>query len=114
MIYSQEYETMQRSDLEQLQVERLQATLNRVYRNVSFYRNLYDEKGVEISNIKSLANLGDLPFTTKEDLRNSYPYEAFAVPLKSLIIEATAQLSAVAGAVTVTAASHTPASAVCV
>jgi len=76
---------MQRSDLEQLQVERLQATLNRVYRNVSFYRNLYDEKGVEISNIKSLANLRDFPFTTKEDLQNSYPYEAFAVPLRDIV-----------------------------
>ncbi len=85
MIYSQEYETMLREDLEQLQVERLQATLNRVYRNVSFYRNLYDEKGVEISNIKSLDNLGDLPLTTKEDLRNSYPYEAFAVPLRDIV-----------------------------
>lgn len=85
MIYSQEYETMLREDLEQLQVERLQATLNRVYRNVSFYRNLYDEQGVEISNIKSLDNLGNLPLTTKEDLRNSYPYEAFAVPLRDIV-----------------------------
>lgn len=85
MIYSQEYETMDRADLEQLQVERLQATLNRVYRNVSFYRNLYDEKGVEITNIKSLDNLRDLPFTTKDDLRISYPYEAFAVPLRDIV-----------------------------
>jgi phenylacetate-CoA ligase len=85
VIYSQEYETMDRVDLEQLQVERLQATLNRVYRNVSFYRNLYDKKGVEITNIKSLDNLGDLPFTTKEDLRVSYPYEAFAVPLRDIV-----------------------------
>jgi len=85
VIYSQKYETMLREDLEQLQVERLQATLNRIYRNVSFYRNLYDEQGVEISNIKSLDNLGDLPLTTKEDLRNSYPYEAFAVPLRDIV-----------------------------
>lgn len=85
MIYSQEYETMDRVDLEQLQVERLQATLNRVYRNVSFYRNLYDKKEVEITDIKSLDNLGDLPFTTKDDLRISYPYEAFAVPLRDIV-----------------------------
>ena len=85
MIYSQEYETMDRVDLEQLQVERLQATLNRVYRNVSFYRNLYDEKEVDITNIKSLDNLRDLPFTTKDDLRISYPYEAFAVPLRDIV-----------------------------
>lgn len=85
MIYSQEYETMNRIDLEQLQVERLQVTLNRVYRNVSFYRNLYDAKGFDISNIKSINNLKNLPFTTKEDLRTSYPYEAFAVPLRDIV-----------------------------
>ena len=85
MIYSKEYETMLREDLEQLQVERLQATLNRVYRNVLFYKNLYDEKGVEISQVKSLDDLKNLPFTTKEDLRKSYPYEAFAVPLRDIV-----------------------------
>ena len=85
MIYSREYETMLREDLEQLQVERLQMTLNQIYRNVSFYRNLYNDKGIEISDIKSLDDLKTLPFTSKEDLRNSYPYEAFAVPLRDIV-----------------------------
>ncbi len=85
MIFSRENETMLREDLEQLQVERLQMTLNQIYRNVSFYRNLYNEKGIEISDIKSLDDLTRLPFTTKEDLRKSYPYEAFAVPLRDIV-----------------------------
>jgi phenylacetate-CoA ligase len=85
MIFSREYESMPREDLEQLQVERLQATLNRIYRNVSFYHNLFDEKGIEITSFKSLSDLGNLPFTTKEDLRESYPYEAFAVPLRDIV-----------------------------
>lgn len=85
MIFSREYETMQREDLEQLQVERLQMTLNHVYRNVSFYKNLFDSSGLEISAVKSLKDLARLPFTTKEDLKNSYPYEAFAVPLRDIV-----------------------------
>ncbi|MCD6397848.1 MAG: phenylacetate--CoA ligase [Spirochaetaceae bacterium] len=85
MIYSKEYETMSRDDLEQLQVERLQVTLNRVYRNVLFYKNLYDEKGIDISDIRSVCDLSSLPFTTKDDLRKSYPYEAFAVPLRDIV-----------------------------
>ena len=85
MIFSREYETMLREDLEQLQVERLQMTLNQVYRNVSFYHNLYNEKGIEISDIKSLDDLKTLPFTSKEDLRKSYPYDAFAVPLRDIV-----------------------------
>jgi phenylacetate-CoA ligase len=85
VIYSKEYETLQRNDLDQLQVERLQATLNRVYRNVLFYKNLYDDKGIEISDIRSLKDLDSLPFTSKTDLRESYPYEAFAVPLRDIV-----------------------------
>ncbi len=85
MIYSKEFETMEHEDLESLQIERLQATLNRVYRNVSFYRNLYDETGLEISEIKSIDDMAKLPFTTKDDLRKSYPYEAFAVPLRDIV-----------------------------
>ncbi|MBI9104271.1 MAG: phenylacetate--CoA ligase [Spirochaetales bacterium] len=85
MIYSREWETMLREDLEQLQVERLQMTLNQVYRNVSFLRNLYDKNGVETSEIKSLTDLSKLPLTSKDNLRDSYPYEAFAVPLRDIV-----------------------------
>jgi phenylacetate-CoA ligase len=85
MIYSTEFETMPRGELEQLQIERLQATLHRVYRNVSFYKSLYDKKGIDIDSLKSLEDLKKLPFTTKDDLKQSYPYEAFAVPLRDIV-----------------------------
>ena len=85
MIYNMEYESMPRGEMEQLQIERLQATLHRVYRNVSFYKSLYDKEGIDIDTVKSLEDLKKLPFTTKNDLRQSYPYEAFAVPLRDIV-----------------------------
>ena len=85
MIYSREYETMLKEDLEQLQLERLQATLNRVYRNVAFYKHAFDQHQVDIEKIKSVGDLKNLPFTTKDDLRESYPYDMFAVPLRDIV-----------------------------
>ncbi len=85
MIYDKEHEMMSRRELEQMRIERLQATLNRVYRNVSFYRNLYDEAGIDIGAVRSLDDLRRLPFTTRDDLMKSYPYEAFAVPLRDIV-----------------------------
>ncbi|MBI4634580.1 MAG: phenylacetate--CoA ligase [Deltaproteobacteria bacterium] len=85
MYWEPEKETMDRGDLEQLQLERLQATLSRVYRNVPFYRQKFDEFGVEPDDFRSLNDLRKLPFTTKEDLRNSYPYGMFAVPLREVV-----------------------------
>jgi phenylacetate-CoA ligase len=79
------YEKLDREDLEQVQVERLQATLNRACQNVAFYREKYDELGIDIGKVRSLADLAELPFTTKEDLRASYPYGMFAVPLKDIV-----------------------------
>ena len=83
MIYNPEYETMPREEIEQLQIERLQTTLNRVYRNVAFYKNKFDEMKIDIGKIKSVADMKELPFTTKEDLRESYPYGMFAVPSRT-------------------------------
>jgi phenylacetate-CoA ligase len=85
MYWEQEKETMGRGELEQLQLERLQATLSRVYRNVPFYRKKFDEAGIDPDDFRSLADLRKLPFTTKEDLRNSYPYGMFAVPLREVV-----------------------------
>jgi len=85
MIYSREWETMLKEDLRQLQVERLQMTLNQVYRNVSFFKNLYDEMNIDITNIKSVRDIPSLPLTTKENLKESYPYKAFAVPLRDIV-----------------------------
>lgn len=78
-------EIMDRADLEQVQVERLQATLRRACQNVAFYRELYARSGVDIEAVRSLSDLAALPFTTKADLRASYPYGMFAVPLKDIV-----------------------------
>jgi phenylacetate-CoA ligase len=85
MIYNRNMETMPRADLAQLQIERLQTTLNRVYRNVAFYKHALDTHHIEIEKIRSLNDLKDLPFTTKDDLRTSYPYDMFALPLRDVV-----------------------------
>jgi phenylacetate-CoA ligase len=71
--------------MEQLQVERLQITLNRVYRNVAFYRQAFDRARVDVERIKSVADMRHLPLTTKADLRQAYPYDMFAVPLRDIV-----------------------------
>jgi phenylacetate-CoA ligase len=85
MIYSPKAETIPREDMTQLQIERLQSTLLRVYRNVSFYRQMFDENKIDIEKIKSHEDLALVPFTTREDLRISYPYGMFAVPLRDIV-----------------------------
>ncbi|MBN1834503.1 MAG: AMP-binding protein, partial [Spirochaetales bacterium] len=85
MIWNQKYETLSRAELEQLQLERLQATLNRIIRYVSFYKQSFDAHGVDVEDIRSVEDLARLPFTTKEDLRKSYPYDMFAVPLRDIV-----------------------------
>ncbi|GFO60026.1 phenylacetate-coenzyme A ligase [Geomonas silvestris] len=84
-IFDPEYECMPREEIEQLQLERLQATLNRVYKNVTCYRNKFKELGIVPEDVQSLADLSKLPFTTKEDLRLNYPYGMFAVPLREVV-----------------------------
>lgn len=83
-LYNPKFETMPRDELEQLQIERLQSTLNRVYRNVAFYRTAFDAHRVNLERLKDLLALRELPFTTREDLRKSYPYDMFAVPLHDI------------------------------
>lgn len=79
------FERLDREDLEQVQIERLQATLNRSCQNVAFYRESFARLGVDVGKIRSSGDLAELPFTTKEDLRASYPYGMFAVPLKDIV-----------------------------
>src|SRR5208283_911354 len=78
-------ECMSREELEQLQLERLQSTLFRVYMNVPFYRRKFDELSIDPDTIRSLEDIQRLPFTTKDDLRESYPYGMFAVPLREVV-----------------------------
>ena len=84
-IYNPRYEQMDRDELLQLQLERLQATVNRCQKNVSFYRRRLEEVGMEPEDIQSLEDLRKLPFTTKQDLRDSYPYELVALPLREVV-----------------------------
>lgn len=84
-IWDRTYECMEREELEQLQLERLQATLNRAYKNVACYRNKFTGMGIVPEDVQSLSDLSKLPFTTKEDLRLNYPYGMFAVPLREVV-----------------------------
>ena len=84
-IWDQEYECMSRDELAQLQLERLQATLNRVYRNVSFYRKKFDGIDFEPEDLVELDDLKKLPFTCSMDLSEAYPYDLFAVPLREVV-----------------------------
>jgi len=84
-IYDEKHEKMARPELRQLQVERLQPMLNRVCRNVAFYRRMFEEHRIEPERIKDVEALRQIPFTSKEDLRRSYPYDMFAVPLRDVV-----------------------------
>ena len=84
-IWNPDAETMPREELEQLQLERLQSTLNRIYKNVKFYRNRFDDLGIEPADIKSRQDLEKIPLTTKDDLRDNYPYGMFAIPLREVV-----------------------------
>lgn len=85
MIYDMDYETLPREALEAIQLRRLQATLQRVYATVPFYRKRFDDIGFKPSDLKSLEDLRRVPFTTKQDLRDNYPYGLFAVPMENVV-----------------------------
>jgi len=85
MIYNEEFETLPREALEALQVKRLQQVVQRVYHTVGFYKRTFDNAGVRPDDIRSLDDLRRLPFTTKQDLRDNYPYGMFAVPMSSVV-----------------------------
>ena len=83
--YQPEIETASREKMLALQSERLAATVKRVYENVPFYRNKMDELNVKPEDIQSVEDLNKLPFSYKKDLRDTYPYGLFAVPLKDVV-----------------------------
>ncbi|MCE5242181.1 MAG: AMP-binding protein [Syntrophobacteraceae bacterium] len=78
-------ETAPREAIRQLQLERLQTTLNRAYFNVDFYRRRMDELQLLPEDVASFRDLRRFPFTTREDLVDHYPYGLFAVPLRSVV-----------------------------
>ncbi|MBB5021148.1 phenylacetate--CoA ligase family protein [Desulfurispira natronophila] len=85
MLWNEEFETLPREALEALQLKRLRTTCERVYANVPFYRQAFDAAGIKPSDIRSLADLSRLPFTTKQDLRDSYPYGLFCTPMEQVV-----------------------------
>ena len=85
MYWEGEKECINREALKQLQLERLQSTVLRVYMNVPFYRKKFDELRIDPDAFRSLGDLRKLPFTSKDDLRVSYPYGMFAVPLREVV-----------------------------
>lgn len=78
-------ECMDREELAMLQFSRLRDTLQRAYQNVPCYQNKFHSLGLVPEDVKSLADLALVPFTTKEDLRLNYPYGMFAVPLREVV-----------------------------
>ena len=84
MIHNPQMECMSREDMTKLQSERLVATVKRCYEKVPFYRRKMDERGIKPEDIKSIKDVTKLPFTTKYDLRDEYPFGLQAVPMDQI------------------------------
>ena len=76
---------MTRQKMRELQSERLRELVQRVYNNVPFYQKKMDNAGVKPTDIKSIDDISKLPFTSKQDLRDNYPFGLFAVPMKEIV-----------------------------
>ena len=83
--FQKEIETMPVEDIKKLQSEKLVKQVKHVYENVPYYRDLMDKKGVTPDDIKGIEDLHKLPFLTKSDLREAYPYGLLATPLKDCV-----------------------------
>ena len=85
MIWNEEVECMSLDDMKELQLKRLQEVVTRAFNNVPYYNKRYTEEGVFPEDIECLEDIEKLPFTTKTDLRASYPFGLFAVDPKEII-----------------------------
>lgn len=85
MIWNETKECMSRDEMLDLQGKRLVMLVKRMYYNTDYYRKKMQQKGVEPGDIKSIEDLDKLPFTTKEDLKNTYPFGMFAVPQSEIV-----------------------------
>jgi len=79
------FECMSRDEMIKVQSERLVDTVKRVFHNVPHFRDKMQKKGIEPGDIKSVEDLKKLPFTYKQDLRDTYPYGMFAVPMSEIV-----------------------------
>jgi len=84
-MFQPELETMSREALESLQLARLRTQLARVYVNVPLYRRKFDEAGFRPEQLQTLSDLSRVPFTVKDDLREAYPFDMFAVPMRDIV-----------------------------
>ncbi|HHU00800.1 MAG TPA: phenylacetate--CoA ligase [Bacteroidales bacterium] len=84
-IWNPHMETMSRDQMRVVQSERLRDTVERVYYNIPYYRQRMQEMGLAPEDIKSVDDLKHLPFTTKSDIRDNYPFGLFAVPMSEII-----------------------------
>ena len=85
MYWNKPIETMDPEELSQLEGARLRELVSRVYRDVPFFRSRMQECGLLPEDIRDLRDIGKLPFTTKQDMRDNYPYKLFAVPLSEIV-----------------------------
>ena len=85
MIWNEKIECASRDSMSQIQSERLITTVKRVYHNVPYYRKKMQEIGLIPEDIRSIEDLSKLPFTNKSDLRDSYPFGSFAVPMSEIV-----------------------------
>jgi phenylacetate-CoA ligase len=85
MIWNKDAEVATRKGMEALQLENLKVIVKRAYENVPLYRNRFDEIGLKPEHIAALKDIEKIPFTTKFDLRDNYPYNLFAVPMKEIV-----------------------------
>ena len=85
MIWNKQYECMEREELLKLQGERVKSMVKRVYDSVPFYRKKLEEMGIEPGDINTIDDLQKLPFTTKQDLRDNYPFGLFTVPQSDIV-----------------------------
>ena len=85
MFFQKELETMSRSKIEEIQLERLKYTVRYCYDRVPFYKKKLDDAGVTPDQIKTLDDIRRIPPTTKADLRDNYPFGLFAVPMRDIV-----------------------------
>lgn len=84
-MFSPEIEKIDRKELRQMQLERLKHIVRYAYENVPMYRKRFDSIGLKPEHIRTLKDIENIPYTTKDDLRDNYPFGLFAVPMKKII-----------------------------
>ena len=86
MIYNREMETMKRADMDRLQLERLRRMVDYCIRNVKFYHDRLEAAGISSGDqIKTLSDIQYIPYTTKDDIRDNYPFQMMAVPMRDIV-----------------------------